>query len=343
MLRLINHALVAICLILALITILAVTDNLSLPAAQAQQNPTATTAAGGDAASAALVPTVAALSADIAVLKREQQQTATETTRVAAETAKVAAGTAKIAVAAANNVAETTRVHQEIAKINPLLTAQNDILTAQNTLLTAQNGIMAQMYERMTKEDNRIIRAIRYGTAKGEPDLAIITINVETQAPSASQGLTLANAQARRLRAAIQGLGVPADQIDIAGPVVAQTFDERQRVTGFKVTIPVLARVRDPARATATIEAISKLAGPQFKTLELKVSDPTAVKIKAREAALQDVRAKAELYARAAGGTLGQVLEISEDFIPIEPKTIDPNKPQVPEEKIEVMIVFELK
>ena len=53
--------------------------------------------------------------------------------------------------------------------------------------------------------------------------------------------------------------------------------------------------------------------------VEFLVSDPGKALDQAREAAIADARRKAEVYARAAGVTLGHVVSIEEESGPLAP------------------------
>lgn len=252
-----------------------------------------------------LTPRVAQLERQVAALQAENARVAEETAKVAAETTKVAG--------------EITKLTAEAAKIDTTLAAIN------------------------TRQEMRFVRAVGIGRAKAQPDLAVVNLGIEVQAPSSAQALVLATRQSDAIIGQLAALGVTAADVDAAAPTVAPIQDDQRKITGYRALAPLLVKVKDPAKKASLLDAVVKLGGNNFKSIEFKLADPEKLKAQARELAIREARTRAEAYARANGGTLGAVQEISEDFIPREPRTIDPSKPQVLEEQIEVLVVFELK
>ena len=88
--------------------------------------------------------------------------------------------------------------------------------------------------------------------------------------------------------------------------------EEPQRVVGYQASNMVTVRVREVAKLGAVVDAVTGAGANRLYGIGFDVSDPRAPLDAARERAVADARAKAELYARAAGVTLGAVVSIRE-------------------------------
>ena len=71
-------------------------------------------------------------------------------------------------------------------------------------------------------------------------------------------------------------------------------------------------RVRAIDSLGAVIDALAKAGANRLQGVSFDVADPGRTSTRAREQAVADARARAELYARAAGVTLGPVVSIRE-------------------------------
>ena len=70
------------------------------------------------------------------------------------------------------------------------------------------------------------------------------------------------------------------------------------------------------------MDVVTKTGANGFNGLQFDLKDRENATNEARSAAIKDARAKAELYAAAAGVTLGDVLEISEILAQSAPRNI---------------------
>lgn len=226
--------------------------------------------------------------------------------------------------------AETTKVAEQIGKVD----------ASMNTLMTALNGLVEKIN---TRQEMRLVRALGYGSAKAPPDLAVVNLGIEVQAASAAQALALSNSQANAIVGQLKALGLTEADIEQATPALAPITDDKRKITGYRGVVVLLVKIKNPSGAGALVDNVVKLGGNNFRGVEFKLSDPDKVKVQARENALKDARTRAEAYAKANGGTVGTIQEISEDFIPKSIKPVDPTKPKVLEEEVEVLVVFELK
>ncbi|MEC7667465.1 MAG: SIMPL domain-containing protein, partial [Pseudomonadota bacterium] len=90
------------------------------------------------------------------------------------------------------------------------------------------------------------------------------------------------------------------------------TGNEAPLIVGFEASNRVTVRVRDLDRLGAVLGAVTGEGANQMYGLNFGFEDTDAMMDDARRKAVADARAKAELYAEAAGVTLGRVISLSE-------------------------------
>jgi uncharacterized protein YggE len=74
----------------------------------------------------------------------------------------------------------------------------------------------------------------------------------------------------------------------------------------------VTVRLRDVGGLGSVVDSLAKAGANRLYGIGFELADPKTALATAREDAVADARARAELYARAAGVTLGPVLSIRE-------------------------------
>ena len=154
------------------------------------------------------------------------------------------------------------------------------------------------------------------GEARVTPDRARLSIGVQTQAPTAAD----ASARNARLQRAVtdtlRALGLAADQITTSGYNVypEQTFDpqgRRSRITGYNVQNTVVVELRRIDQVGPALDAVLAKGANLVSSLQLYSSQAEAVQRRALQNAIARARADAEAMAEAAGGRLGELLELS--------------------------------
>lgn len=163
------------------------------------------------------------------------------------------------------------------------------------------------------------------GEAKVMPDRASVLVNVQTR------GLTAASAaadNAQRTRAvmdAVARLGVPKEQLSTEGySVYPELRYDRDggspKVTGYVVTNTVRAETHRPEQAGSIIDAALGAGANLINSLSFYASNIDEPRRQAIAIAVSNARADAEAMARAAGGTLGPLLELSTQGPTIPPR-----------------------
>jgi uncharacterized protein len=154
------------------------------------------------------------------------------------------------------------------------------------------------------------------GEAKVTPDRAAVMVNVQTRAATAAAA---ASENARRTTAVLEALGklgLPKSQLSTEGYTVypETRYDQNgqsPRVTGYVVTNTVRAETHRPEQAGAIIDAALGAGANMINGLSFYASSIDAPRREAIADAVASARADAEAMARAAGGSLGSLIELS--------------------------------
>ena len=159
------------------------------------------------------------------------------------------------------------------------------------------------------------------GTSTRTPDIATISAGVVTQASKAGDAMA---ANARAMTAAIAALkraGVADRDIQTQSinlqPQYRYADNQPPMLTGYQASNRVSVRLRDLQKAGGVIDALVGAGANQIDGPALSVDQPDAALDEARAKALAKARARAELYAKAAGLTVRRIVRISEsDAVP---------------------------
>lgn len=157
------------------------------------------------------------------------------------------------------------------------------------------------------------------GEVRIKPDMATLTTGVVTEAATAADALAANNAAMQKLMDGLKAQGVADPDLQTATftvqPKYARYDDSSgraPRIEGYTVTNELRLTVRDLAKLGSLLDQTVQLGANQSGAINFALANPEPQIMAAREAAVKDARAKAELYARAAGVALGEVILISD-------------------------------
>ena len=153
------------------------------------------------------------------------------------------------------------------------------------------------------------------------PDRATITAGVETQAPTAAGALEANSKAMAEVFAALEAAKVAKRDMQTSqlnlNPVYEQFREGAEappQVVAYQASNMVTVVVRDLASLGQLIDALAGAGANRLYGIGFEVSEPRPAVDAARREAVADARAKAELYAEAAGVTLGPVVTIRENI-----------------------------
>ncbi|MEU8765250.1 SIMPL domain-containing protein [Streptomyces sp. NPDC048659] len=197
------------------------------------------------------------------------------------------------------------------------------------------------------------------GRASAAPDLAVVSVGVEATRPTAKEAMAAQSEAAKALLAALRAQGIADRDVRTESlslsPVYTQTPEGESKVTGYQAGQSFSVKVRDIDKAGQVIGAVGDATGDAGRVngVSFDVSDPTALRAKAREAAFRDARDKAAQHAALSGRRLGRLVSLTEGdsvrptpgALPSAPADGGDSVPLAPgeiEEHVSVTAVYEL-
>jgi uncharacterized protein YggE len=148
------------------------------------------------------------------------------------------------------------------------------------------------------------------------PDRARVSIGVQTQAATAAEAASRNATLQQGVITAVKALGIPAERITTSGYNVypEQTYDQatrRSRITGYNVQNTVVVDVWKVDQVGAVLDAALSKGANLVSSLSFYSSQEEAGRRRALQNAVARARADAEAMAQAAGGHLGDLLELT--------------------------------
>lgn len=162
------------------------------------------------------------------------------------------------------------------------------------------------------------------GSSTREPDLASYTAGVTSQGATASEALSANSAQMSKVIAALRRAGIADKDVQTSNlsvsPIYAQPKrlpdgnyeDGPQKIVGYQANNTVSVRQRKLADMGKVIDALVTAGANQVNGPNFQLSQPEAAMDEARVEAMKSARARADLYARAAGLRVARIVSISE-------------------------------
>jgi uncharacterized protein len=162
------------------------------------------------------------------------------------------------------------------------------------------------------------IVVVGQGSVSVAPDYAEIRSGVTTRAKTAKEATDANSKLMAAIVAALRDAGVEPKDIQTAQfsvhPIYAPAQPNSEaKLSGFSASNQVSVTVRQIAKAGDILDRLIAAGATDVGNVELLHSDLAKPLDQARQAAVADARRKAELYAQAAGVTLGRVAWITED------------------------------
>lgn len=163
------------------------------------------------------------------------------------------------------------------------------------------------------------------GEATVSPDRATIFLGVQTRGPTAA---VAGSENARRLRLVLdtlRAIGLASEQLSTVNYNVSPEMQYSPngqtppKVTGYVVTNNVRAELRRIDDVARVIDAALAKGANEVSSLQFYSSKTDSARRAALATAVADARADAEALARAAGGSLGPLLELTTVESPIRP------------------------
>ena len=153
-------------------------------------------------------------------------------------------------------------------------------------------------------------------TVSVPPDLAQIDGGVTSEAKTAREASEANNAAMGKVLLALKGAGIDEKDFQTSRlslqPQSAPNRTGPSAIVGYRASNRVTVRLRDVTKVASVIDTLVGAGANDIGGINFMVSQASKLLDDAREQAVADARRKAEIYAKAAGVTLGAPLSISE-------------------------------
>ncbi|MDE0149357.1 MAG: SIMPL domain-containing protein [Rhodospirillaceae bacterium] len=156
------------------------------------------------------------------------------------------------------------------------------------------------------------------GTVEARPDMAMVSTGAVSQSEQVSAALAQTSEKVAKILALAKALGVAESDVRTEDVSVHPVYEDTRgasrlpAIVGYRASNSVTIRVRKLDRLGDLLDRLSAADADRIGSLRFGVSDPEKLLRQARRRAVADARARAALYAEAAGVALGRVVHIAE-------------------------------
>ncbi len=184
-------------------------------------------------------------------------------------------------------------------------------------------AVQAQTGQPATAANATLLSLTAQGKSTRTPDLAVFNAGVVTQGKTASEALSANSAAMNQVIATLKGAGIADKDIQTSqislNPLYSQPEygpngmpRQEPRITGYQASNNVSIRSRNISGFGKVLDALVASGANQVNGPSFQMAEPDAAMDEARIDAMKSARARAELYARAAGLRVVRIVSISE-------------------------------
>ena len=173
----------------------------------------------------------------------------------------------------------------------------------------------------------RVLSVVGEGEVRGAPDMATVTLAVVSEGAAAREALDANSASMTAILEALKAGGIATRDLQTSGFSIEPRYSQPPRnfngetpfepkIVGYTVRNSITVRIRELPRVGEILDQVVTLGANSISGPAFAVAEPQTLEDEARRAAVADARRKAELYATAAGVSLGPVARIEENAGP---------------------------
>jgi uncharacterized protein YggE len=188
-----------------------------------------------------------------------------------------------------------------------------------NTFLATLAMLMMLTPAAHAADATRTLQITGVGKVERVPDAATMSLGVITQGATAAEALTANSQAAARIVNGLKEMGVPAKDIATSNFSIQPQYDYSKQndgkppvIVGYNAQNTVNVRFTELDKLGSQLDKLvsfgaNTVSGPYFI-----VSDAEGAEMEARSLAMKNAMEKAEIYAKAGGFRLGDVISVSE-------------------------------
>lgn len=170
----------------------------------------------------------------------------------------------------------------------------------------------------LADEDRAKLTVTGEGATVIAPDLATLQVGITTNGATAAEALAANSTSLEAVLQRLQDAGIESRDLQTSNLSVTPNWSgydsasSGPQITGYTAMNIVTVKVRKLDGLGAVLDAAVQDGANTLNGLTFGLQDPRPAMDAARQAAVADARAKAALYAEAAGLKLGRIDEIAE-------------------------------
>lgn len=163
----------------------------------------------------------------------------------------------------------------------------------------------------------RTVTVSATASVSAKPDLARISSGVQTEAETAREATAENTKVMANLIDGLKSLGIADKDIQTSNFSVNPRYNQSRdgsppQIDGYQVSNEVSILIRDLKAVGDILDKMIGLGANQMRGLSFEVSQAETLTDAARTDAIANARRRAELFAKAAGAEVGEVIEIRE-------------------------------
>lgn len=157
------------------------------------------------------------------------------------------------------------------------------------------------------------------GIVATEPDMAVISVGVSRSGKTAAAALRANSVDMAAVIAVLKTANIAPRDYQTAGlslrprRQLRSSTEKKPKIIGYEAVNTLTIRARDLDGLGRLLDLLTKAGANEIQSIRFDIQEPRPLQDKARQLAISDARAKAELFAQAAGVSLGQVFRIREN------------------------------
>ncbi len=176
--------------------------------------------------------------------------------------------------------------------------------------------VFFQMFPADVRADENQIIVSASGKVSVKPDMAEFGAVVKSVAKSADQAAASTAEKYRAVQQALRQAGISAEDAPTASFTVAPEWEWNQSqgkniLNGYSARHLIMVKVRNLSLAGKAVDSVVQAGADEVQQITFRSSRFDALRRQALAAAVANARGDAEIMARAAGGRLGGLIELS--------------------------------
>jgi uncharacterized protein YggE len=149
-------------------------------------------------------------------------------------------------------------------------------------------------------------------TVSKRPDLAFLSVGVDSLKPTAAAAQSDLASKAARLIAKAKSLGIADKDINTSGYSVNPNYTGNSTIDGYRASEQISLKWHNVDTVGAALDAMVQQGGATNVNVGFGLANPKAAQAEARVLAIGDAKSKAQAMADAAGIKLGQLMRVTD-------------------------------